>query len=401
MFKALLSKTSVSPVDTPEKLAAALGVDYATFAGQRITAQRALQLVTVFSCVRVLAESVGMLPCKLYKHVDRGREQVVDHPVAKLLQMAPNDYMTSQEFWELLVACLALRGNFYAYKVVVLGKVVELLPIDPGSVSPKLTADWQLVYEVTWRDGRRETLGQDKIWHVRLLTLDGFTGLNPVAYARQAIALGLSTEAHGSQLFSNGAVTSGVLSTEQRLTDEAFKRLQTQFNEEHKGLANAHKPMILEMGLSWKPVSLNLEDSQFLETRKFQRAEICGLFRVPPHMVADLEKATFSNIEHQGADFLNNALVPILTRIESRVRVGLLSESERSSYYAKFNTSALLRGDLKSRLEAYGKGIQWGVWSPNDCREKEDENPRPGGDLYLTPMNMTTNPEATDGNKTA
>ncbi|MPQ72325.1 phage portal protein, partial [Pseudomonas sp. MWU12-2323] len=143
-----------------------------------------------------------------------------------------------------------------------------------------------------------------------------FTGLNPVAYARQAIALGLSTEEHGAKLFENGAVTSGVLSTDQALSDTAFARLKQQFNEEHGGgLANAHKPMVLEMGLSWKPVSLNLEDSQFLETRKFQRSEIFGLFRVPPHMGGDLEKATFSNIEHQGSDFLNNALVPILTRI--------------------------------------------------------------------------------------
>jgi HK97 family phage portal protein len=233
------------------------------------------------------------------------------------------------------------------------------------------------------------------------MTLDGFTGLNPVAYARQAIALGLSTEAHGATLFTNGAVTSGVLSTDQSLSDKAFNHLKQQFDEDHRGLANAHKPMILEMGLSWKPVSLNMEDSQFLETRKYQRAEICGLFRVPPHMVGDLEKATFSNIEHQGADFLNTALVPILTRIESRVRIGLLAPGEQLTHYGKFTTAALLRGDLKSRLDAYGKGIQWGMWSPNDCLEKEDENPREGGDVYLTPMNMTTNPEATDGNKKA
>lgn len=398
MFRLGLARKSADVIDTPEKLAAALGVDYSAFAGQRITPQRAMQLATVFSCVRVLAESVGMLPCKLYRQRERMREVVTDHPLSRLLTLAPNGYMTAQEFWELLVVCLNLRGNFYAYKVTALGQVAELLPIDPGAVKPRLTADWELVYDVTWRDGKTETLGQDKIWHVRLFTLDGFTGLNPVAYARQAIALGLSTEAHGAQLFTNGAVTSGVLSTEQKLTDEAFNRLKTQFNEEHGGLTNAHKPMVLEMGLSWKPVSLNLEDSQFLETRKFQRAEICGLFRVPPYKVADLEKATFSNIEHQGADFLNNALVPILTRIENRARVGLIKSAEQAEFYAKFTTAALLRGDLKSRLEAYGKGIQWGMWSPNDCLAKEDENPREGGDVYLTPMNMTTDPEGKDGN---
>jgi HK97 family phage portal protein len=399
MFKRLRSKTTVSALDTPEKIAAALGVEYGAFAGQRITSHRAMQLATVFSCVRVLAESVGMLPCKLYRAEARGRSQVTAHPVAHILQMAPNEYMTAQEFFELLVVCLALRGNFYAYKVVTMGQVSELLPLDPGRVTPRLTEDWQLVYDVNWPDGRTETLTQAEIWHVRLFTLDGVTGLNPVAYARQAIALGLSTEAHGATLFTNGAVTSGVLSTEQQLSDKAFAHLKQQFDEDYRGLQNAHKPMILEMGLSWKPVSLNMEDSQFLETRKYQRSEIAGLFRVPPHMIGDLERGTFTNIEHQGAEFLNNALVPILTRIESRVRVGLLKDSERPTHYAKFNTAALVRGDLKARMEAYGKGIQWGMYSPNDCLEMEDMNPREGGDVYLTPMNMTTNPEATDGNQ--
>ncbi|MGS8281617.1 phage portal protein [Pseudomonas sp. PARCl1] len=392
-----LSRKSAGAIATSAALAEALGSYGGTYAGQRVSTRRAMQLATVFSCVRVLAESVGMLPCKLYKQNGRERIGVTGNKLSTILQVAPNGYMTAQEFWELLVVCLALRGNFYAYKVEALGKLQELLPMDPGAVRPRMKDDWELVYDVTWRDGKTETLGQDKIWHVRLFTLDGFTGLNPVAYARQAIALGLSTEEHGAKLFENGAVTSGVLSTDQALSDAAFGRLKQQFNDEHGGgLTNAHKPMVLEMGLTWKPVSLNLEDSQFLETRKYQRSEICGLFRIPPHMVGDLEKATFSNIEHQGADFLNNALVPILTRIEARVRVGLMTDKERETHFAKFNTAALLRGDLKSRLEAYGIGINWGMWSPNDCLAKEDENPRPGGDVYLTPMNMTTKPEGSN-----
>ena len=391
-----IRRKSGGPLDTPEKISAYMDAYGGQFAGQRITPRRAMQLSTVFSCMRVLAESVGMLPCKLYKQSGRMREAVTGNKLGQILQVAPNGFMTAQEFWELVVVCLNLRGNFYAYKVHALDKLQELLPIDPGAVKPRLTKDWELVYDVTWRDGTSETLGQDKIWHVRLFTLDGYTGLNPVAYARQAIALGLSTEAHGAQLFENGAVTSGVLSTEKQLSDEAFARLKGQFNDEHCGLTNAHKPMVLEMGLSWKPVSLNLEDSQFLETRKYQRSEICGLFRVPPHMVGDLERATFTNIEHQGSDFLNNALVPILTRIEGRVKVGLMTDKERETHFAKFNTAALLRGDLKSRLEAYAQGINWGMWSPNDCLAKEDENPRPGGDIYLTPMNMTTKPEGSN-----
>ncbi|GAA3721174.1 phage portal protein [Oceanisphaera sediminis] len=388
------AKSAPVAIDTPEKLAAALGAGYETVTGQTISTTRAMQMTTVFGCVRVLAESVGMLPCRLVKETGRERETASGHRLHQLINMSPNGYMTAQEFWELLMVCLCLRGNFFAYKVWAMGHVVELLPIDPGSVKPKLGDDWTVTYEVTFRDGSKRTLTQDDIWHVRLFTLDGLNGLNPIAYARQAIALGLSTEEHGSRLFTNGAVTSGVLATEQQLSDEAFTRLKDQFHGEHMGTANAYKPMILEMGLNWKPISLNAEDSQFLETRKMQRDEICAIFRVPPHLVASLEKATFNNVENLGLAFVNYSLVPYLTRIEHRIRVGLLSEKDRANHYAKFNAGALLRGDLKGRYESYGKGIQWGILSPNDCRELEDLNPRAGGDVYLTPMNMTTNPEA-------
>lgn len=400
-LRGLFATKGTEPIDTSAALAAALGVGYETVTGQQVTTTRAMQMTTVFGCVRVLAESVGMLPCRLVKQSGRTIETASAHRLNYLLSVAPNGYMTSQEFWELLVACLCLRGNFFAYKVYALGQVVELLPIDPGSVTPKLNDDWTVSYKVTFRDGTQRTLSQNEIWHVRLFTLDGLNGLNPIAYARQAIALGLSTEEHGSRLFTNGAVTSGVLATDQALTDEAFNRLKTQFHGEHMGVANAYKPMILEMGLNWKPISLNAEDSQFLETRKMQRDEICAIFRVPPHLVASLEKATFNNVENLGLSFVNYALVPYLTRIENRIRVGLLSDKDRANHYAKFNAGALLRGDLKGRYESYGKGIQWGILSPNDCRELEDMNPRDGGDLYLTPMNMTTDPEAANADQAA
>src|SRR5699024_8146080 len=166
-----------------------------------------------------------------------------------------------------------------------LGEVVELLPIDPGCVEPKLNSQWQPVYQVTFPDGSVDVLTQNEIWHVRTLTLDGLVGLNPIAYAREAISLAAATEEHGARLFGNGAVTSGVLRTEQKLTPDAYERMKRDFEERHLGLGNAHRPMILEMGLDWKPVALNAEDSQFLETRKFQLEEICRLFRVPLHMV--------------------------------------------------------------------------------------------------------------------
>lgn len=402
MLRSLLGRKSASQaIDTSEKLAKALGEGYESNSGQRVTTNSAMQQLVVFNCVRVLAESMGMLPCQLLKKTDRVRLPATGHRLYPLITMAPNSYMTAQEFWELLVACLCLRGNFYAYKVSALGNVGELLPLNPDIVRPKLKDDWTVEYTVNFKSGTK-VLTQDEIWHVRLFTLDGLNGLNPIAYARQALGLGQAMDAHAAKLFTNGAVTSGVLRTEQELSPEAFDRLKTEFQGEHMGVANAYKPMILEMGLDWKPISLSAQDTQFIESKKLTEAQICGLFRVPPHLVASMEKMTLNNIEHMGMSFVNYSLVPIMTRIEHRIQVGLLNEKDRLTHYAKFNAGALMRGDLKGRYEAYAKGIQWSILSSNECRDLEDMNPREGGDVYLTPMNMTTKPEAADdADKTA
>ncbi|MFU9078035.1 phage portal protein [Proteus sp. LHD240705] len=380
-------------VITPSELSELIGLSYDTYSGRRVSTQLAMQLTSVFSCVRVLAESVGMLPCSLYEQLESGNKRATKERLHKLLAVKPNNYMTPQELWELLIACLCLRGNFYAYKVYALGEVVELLPLDPSCVTPKLNNQWEPEYQVTFPNGKSETLTQQEIWHVRIFTLDGLVGLSPIAYARQAIGLGLATEEHGARLFGNGAVTSGVLQTEQELSDLAFDRLKRDFEENHQGLTNAHKPLILEMGLKWQQISLSAEDAQFLETRKFQLEEICRIFRVPLHMVQNTDRATFNNIENLGIGFINYSLVPYLIRIEQRINAGLVKASKQGTFYAKFNTGALLRGDMKSRFEAYSTGINWGIYSPNECRELEELNPREGGDIYLTPMNMTTKPE--------
>lgn len=397
MFKS--SSVDSTPVTTPAELAELAGLTYDTYTGKSVSSQKAMRLTAVFGCIRVLAESIGMLPCNLFKSTGKIKEKATNERLFKLLSLKPNGYMTPQEFWELLVVCLCLRGNFYAYKVKALGEVVELLPLDPGNVQPKLNSAWEPVYQVTFPDGSTDVLGQDDIWHVRIMTLDGLVGLNPIAYAREAVSLGLATEEHGSRLFKNGAVTSGVLRTEQTLSDEAYHRLKKDFEERHTGLGNAHRPMILEMGLDWKAMGLNAEDSQFLETRKFQLEEICRLYRVPMHLVQNTDRATFNNIESLGIGFINYSLVPYLTRIEQRINIGLIRESKQGTFYAKFNAGALLRGDMKSRFESYATAINWGMYSPNDCLELEDRNPRPGGDVYLTPMNMTTKPSDSDKKK--
>lgn len=379
---------------TPEAVAEMRGLTHDSYTGRRVTTLRAMQMTAVFGCVRVLSESVGMLPCSLFERTDKGKFPAVKERLFKLLSLKPNGYMTPQEFWELVIVCLCLRGNFYAYKVTAFGEVVELLPLNPDSVTPTLNERWEPVYRVTFPDGTQDVLTQDEIWHVRIFTLDGLKGVNPIAFARHAIALGLATEEHGSRLFSNGTVTSGTLETDQLLTDEAFARLKSEFQEEHQGLGNSHKPLILEQGLKWKSISLNAEDSQFLETRKFQLEEICRMFRVPQHLVQNTDRATFSNIENLGRGFINYSLIPYLTRIEQRINIGLVQQDKIGRFYAKFNAGALLRGDTTSRFNSYKTAIQNGIYSPNECREFEDMNPREGGDIYLTPMNMTTDPDA-------
>lgn len=376
-----------------------IGFSVDTYSGRKVSPAMAMKLTAVFGCVRVLAESVGMLPCFLYQSTDNGRVKAPKERLYSLLYTAPNDYMTPQEFWEYLIASLCLRGNFYAYKVKTLGEVVELLPLLPNSVQPKLDENWNPVYQVTFPDGSCDVLSQDEIWHVRTFTTDSLVGLSPISYARQAIGLGLATEEHGARLFGNGAVSSGVLQTDQVLTDEAYKRLKENFQEQHQGLSNAHKPMILEMGLKWNQISMSAEDAQFLETRKFQLEEICRIFRVPLHMLQNTDRATFNNIENLGMGFVNYSLVPYLTRIEQRINLGLVNKEKRGQFYAKFNVGALLRGDMKSRYESYATGINWGILSPNECRDLEERNPREGGDVYLTPMNMTTRPQDNNNGK--
>lgn len=373
-------------------------IDYAKGNEISVTYSSSMTITSVFACVRVLAESVGMLPCLLYKEGEKGSYKAIKHDLFHVLYTKPNDYMTAQEFWECLMTNLCLRGNFYAYKVMINGKVKELLPLDSSSVFARLDQNWQPVYCVTFPNGTYSEFSQNEIWHVKIFTNDSFLGMSPITQARKAVEIAMATETFGVNLFKNGAVSSGVLQTDQTLTDDAFKRLKEEFTENNVGLDNAHKPMILEMGLKWNQISMSSEDAQFLETRKFQLEEICRIFRVPLHMIQNTDRATFNNIENLGMGFVSYSLVPYLTRIEQRINIGLVEKENQGKLYAKFNVGALLRGDMASRYKSYATAINWGILSPNECRDLEERNPRDGGDIYLTPLNMT-NQKGSDDEK--
>lgn len=384
-------------IDTPEKLLALLEGG-TVGSGVSVNTTRAMQYSAYASCVRVIAESVGMLPLFLYQQKGEERIKARQHPLYQLLNVRPNDYMTARQLWTMCGAHLAARGNFYAYKVYVAGKVAELIPFPMGAVKPKLRKDWSKAYEVTL-NGRPAVLTDKEVMHVHVFTLDGVSGLDPISYMREALGEGIASDQQASKQFANGSKLSGVLSTDGTLTDEAYQRIRDSWETTYGGSANAYKVAILEAGLKFGPVTMTNEQAEFTALRKYKRSEVAGLFRVPPHKIGDLDKATFSNIEHQAQEFVSDCLMPYLTAIEASVLVSLLDDRDRANHFARFNVNALLRGDMAARAAFYHSLTQDGAISPNEIRELEDWNPREGGDIYLTPMNMAINGKPIESGK--
>lgn len=380
---------------TSQQLAAALELGSNSAAGVNVSPARALQLAAVWACWRVLSESVGQLPLQLYERTgERDKRKATDHPLYQVLHVAPNEQTTAQEYWETCTGDLARSGNHYAQIISVRGVVRELWPWRPEHVTPKRHRDTaEIVYDVRLADGKIETLPAWEVFHVKLPSLDGgLTGASPIAHARESIGSAIAAEQHGAGVFARGASPGGVLESPQPLSEQAQEKILESWKRGHEGSANAHRVGLLHSGMKFTSTAMPSTDLQWLEARKFSRSEIAGIFRVPPHMIGDLERATFSNIEHQALDFVVGALMPYLTRIEQRISLQLVQPKDRASIYAKFSVGGLLRGDMKARAEFYTRMVQNGALSPNEIRELEDMNPRDGGDIWLVPSNMTTAP---------
>lgn len=357
--------------------------------GVSVTIDSALQQAAVFACVRILSEGVASLPLKLYKrNPDGSKELALDHPLYNILHSMPNSEQTAFDLREFQMVSLGIRGN--AYSQILRdgrGRVGEILPLDSQYMHLDRNAAGKLVFNYD-EIGNSRTFQSRDIWRIAATGTNGVTGLSPIALARESIGLSIATERHGGSLFKNGAQVPQVLENPGELSDEAFERLKQQINEKHAGVDNAHKMMILEGGAKLAAVGMTNEDSQFLQSRKFQIAEIARWYRVPLHMLNELDKATFSNIEHQSLEFVIHTLRPWLTRIEQTINRDLLLPSERGIYFAEHSVTALLRGDTKTRYEAYGKGIVDGWLSRNEARNFENMNPIDGLDEYLVPLNM-------------
>lgn len=360
--------------------------------GITVTPDNAMTASAVFTSIRVLSETVAGMPLTIYKKTSKGRTEAVEHPLYSLLHIAPNGSQTSFAWKETMMAHLNLRGNYYNYKIFNgRGDVIELLPLNPDKMTLMRADNGDILYH--YQDDANQLnymFERFEIVHQSGLSLDGVIGVSPIAYARNAIGLSLATETHGALAFENGTTPSGTLEHPGKLTDDQYKRLKKSMADNQSGLANSHKTMILEEGMKWAQIGMTNTDAQYLETRKFQKSEIAGIFRVPPHMIGDLERSTFSNIEQQSLEFAKYSIRPWVTRIEQALERDLLSKEDRKTHFIRFNMEALLRGDTKSRYESYGLAIRDGWMSRNETRAKEDMQPIDGLDEMVLPLNMAS-----------
>ncbi len=360
-----------------------------TSSGKVVNERTAIQTTAVYACVRVLAEAIAALPLHTYKYTDNGKEKALDHNLYHILHNEPNPEMTSFVFRETLMGHLLLYGNAYAQIIRDgRGKVIALYPLLPDKMIVDRTEKGNLIYQYN-KEGLIFQLRSEEVLHIPGLGFDGLVGYSPIAMAKNAIGMAIATEEYGAKFFSNGANPGGVLEHPGVVKDPA--RIRESWNSVYQGSGNAHKVAVLEEGMKFQSIGIPPEQAQFLETRKFQLNEIARIFRVPPHMIGDLEKSSFSNIEQQSLEFVMYTLDPWVVRWEQAINRALLSTLEKKEYFIKFNVNGLLRGDYQSRMAGYAVARQNGWLSADDIRELEDMNKLPngsGGDKYLVNGNM-------------
>lgn len=369
-----------------------------TTSGKTVNERTAMQTTAVYACVRILAEAIASLPLSVYQTTGLGKEKATNHNLYHLLHDEPNSEMTSFVFRETLMSHLLLWGNAYAQIIRdQSGRVLALYPLLPNKMSVNRDSKGNIYYVYT-RDSDETPslagygdfhLSDHEVLHIPGLGFDGLIGYSPIAMAKNAIGMSLATEEYGASFFANGATPGGVLEHPGIVKDP--QRVRESWNSVYQGTKNAHKVAVLEEGMKYQSIAISPEQAQFLETRKFQINEIARIFRVPPHMVGDLEKSSFSNIEQQSLEFVKYTLDPWVTRWEQAMQKALLLPGEKSQYFIKFNVDGLLRGDYQSRMNGYAIARQNGWMSANDIRELENMNlisQEEGGDIYMVNGNM-------------
>ena len=389
--------------DKPRDVAAGSGYSFffgRTNSGKVVNENTAMQTTAVYACVRILAEAIASLPLHVYEYKDGGgKELLTDHPLYYLLHDEPNDEMTSFVFRETLMSHLLIWGNAYAQVIRDgAGRVLGLYPLLPNKVSVERDEHGEIYYVYSrstdenpnFKDHGEIVLKREDVLHIPGLGFDGLIGYSPIAMAKSAVGMTLACEEYGASFFANGANPGGVLEHPGVLKDPA--KVRDSWNAVYRGSNNANKVAVLEEGMHYQQIGIPPEEAQFLETRKFQLDEIARLYRIPPHMIGQLDRATFSNIENQSIQFVIYTLEPWVIRWEQSLQKALLLPGEKGKVTIRFNISGLLRGDYASRMNGYATGRQNGWFSTNDIREMEGLNPisdEEGGNLYLVNGSMT------------
>ena len=389
--------------DKPVDKAADAGYSFLfgrTTSGKPVNERTAMQTTAVYACVRILAEAVASLPLHVYEYQDDGGKKLVhDHPLYYLLHDEPNPEMTSFVFRETLMSHLLIWGNAYAQIIRDgAGRVLGLYPLLPDKMDVQRDDKGNIYYVYSrnsdenpmFKEYGNIRLKAEDVLHIPGLGFDGLIGYSPIAMAKNAVGMTLACEEYGASFFANGANPGGVLEHPGVLKDPS--KVRESWNSVYRGVSNAHKIAVLEEGMKYQQIGIPPEEAQFLETRKFQVNEIARLYRIPPHMVGDLDKSSFSNIEQQSLEFVKYTLDPWVIRWEQSLQRSLLLPGEKGKYFIKLNVDGLLRGDYQSRMTGYAVGRQNGWFSANDIREMENMNPIPdeeGGNLYLINGAMT------------
>lgn len=360
-----------------------------TAAGITVTPDKAMRLTAVFAAVRIIAEEVASLPLIVYRRTKEGKEPAPKHPLYKLLHDQSNRWQTAFEFREMMTGHVVLRGNAYAEIISNrTNPIFELIPLHPDRITSFVAPDKSIAYDYQPEQGETRIILQEEMFHLRGFGSDLLGGISVIEHNREAIGLGMAAEEFGGRFFGNGTVLSGVLEHPNSLSDKALENLKNSWVDRHGGVSRSNRPAILEEGMKWQALGVKPEEAQFLETRKFQISEIARMFRVPPHMLADLEKATFSNIEQQDLNFYKHSIRSWVLRWEQRIQIDLFTTEGRKNFFAKHNLEGFLRGDSDARQKFYSGMFNIGVYSVNEIRELEDKNPVDGGDQRFVPLNM-------------
>ncbi len=355
---------------------------YETVSGQAVTADTAMRLATVNACVRIIAETVASLPLHVYQRLDNGgKQRASDHPLYELLHSRPNPWQTSFEFREQMMTHLLLRGNFYAVKLYHGDLIIDdLIPLNPDNVNVVQLPDYTLQYQIYTGQGSL-ILGQSDVLHIRGLSKNGIVGESVISQARDVFGSALATQEYAGKFWSNDATPAGIIKVAKKLEKGEADRIRDIWNDDHAGTENAHKLHVLGDGASFEKIEMTAEDSQLIETRRFQRSEIAALFRVPLMLLqADTQSTTYASAEQFMLSFSMHSIRPWLVRIEQALQIQLFTAPQK--YFPEFNLDGLVRGDMKSRYEAYKIARDAGWMSKNDVREKENMNPIENGDDY-------------------